>query len=230
MLPLQVLPNRDRLMNRAAALLAEALNAGLAARGAACAALSGGLTPAPAYEQLAATPLDWPRVTFALVDDRFVPPTHEASNEGMLRRALAPALAKGAKLIPMWSGAASAGEAARHADSAYAALDFDVALMGMGADGHTASWFPGADGLDDALDPNGTRTVVATHATGAAGSPDRLTLTLPAIARAEHAILLITGADKHATLLAAIGQPPEAAPVAGLLRACAGKIDVLWTP
>ena len=116
MLPLQVLPNRDVLMTRAAVLLAEALNDALTERGVACAALSGGTTPAPAYERLASAPFDWKRITFALVDERFVPPSHEASNEGMLRRALAPALARGATLIPMWSEAATATEAAQRAD------------------------------------------------------------------------------------------------------------------
>ena len=227
-LPIQTLPNRDALMRAAADRLQAALRTAIATRGSACAALSGGTTPAPAYEILAAAALDWPRVTFALVDERFAPPDHEASNEALLRRTLAPALANGAKLAPMWSKAANASEAAARADAAYAAFHIDIALMGMGADGHTASWFPGAAGLHEALEPQSQRAVVALHAPQAAGAADRLSLTLPAIVRAERALLVITGADKRERLESALRQTPETAPVVALAYAMADRLQILW--
>lgn len=220
---LQVFESREALMLAAADKLEDTLRAGLTARGAACAALSGGTTPEPAYRLLAARALDWPKVTFALVDERFVPPEHEASNEGLIRRALAPALAKGAQLLGLYQDNRPA-DAADAANAVYAPLDFDIALMGMGTDGHTASWFPGAEGLAEALDPAGQRAVTAIAAPDAAGAAQRLTLTLPAIARAEHVLLLITGADKRAVL----GSAGPEAPVSVLLKAAGSKAQVYW--
>lgn len=215
--------DRDALMRAAADQIENALQAGIESHGAACAALSGGSTPEPAYALLAARDLDWPRVTFALVDERCVPPDHPASNEAMLRRALSRALDKGARLTPMWSDAATPADAAALADAAYAPLRFDIAAMGMGGDGHTASWFPGSDGLPEAL--TSPQTVIALRAPQAAGSADRLTLTRTAIMRASSVLLLITGEDKRARLIAAENEPPLIAPVAALLTAA---LDVFW--
>ena len=212
-------------MEAAAQRLAEALTQALTLRGAACAALSGGTTPAPAYRKLAARDLNWRRVSFALVDERFVPVGHEDSNEGMLRAALAPGLERGATLVPMYAPATTLEAAAARADAAYAQLDIDVALMGMGADAHTASWFPGA--LGDVLDPANPRSVIAVTAPGAAGAASRLTLTLSKLSRAHRLLLLIAGKDKRAALEAAMHAPPDAAPIAALLGLDA-PLEIMW--
>jgi 6-phosphogluconolactonase len=217
-------PTRGALMEAAADELAEALHAALGARGHACAALSGGSTPEPAYALLAARDLDWANITFALVDERFVPPAHDASNERMLRRALAPALAKGATLLPMYAPASDVHEAADRAEARYAPLKIAIALMGMGEDGHTASWFPGAE--REALDS--ARSVIAVHAAQAAGSSERLTLTRTALARAGRVLLLITGAEKRARLEQALATGD--APVAVLFGLGMPAPEVLWGP
>jgi 6-phosphogluconolactonase len=213
-------------MADAADRIADALRQGITLRGGACAALSGGATPEPAYRLLAEKPLDWRCVSFALVDERCVPSDHPASNEGLIRQAFAPALSQGARLIPMFRPGAPPSRAADLAEAAYAPLRFDIAVMGMGADGHTASWFAGAEGLDAALDAENPRSVVALRAPQAAGSANRLSLTLTALKRAERVLLIITGDEKRAALQAA---PASKAPVAALFNLPV-QIEVLWAP
>lgn len=219
-----IFPSREALMAGAAARLEDALRQAIAARGAGCVALSGGTTPAPAYEKLAAEALDWPRVKFALVDERFVAPDHEASNEGLLRRTLAPALTAGAELVAMYSPAMDLEAAAQAADARYAPLRIDLALLGMGGDGHIASWFPGSAGVAAALDPASKRSVLAVRAPQAYGTPERLTLSLAAVARAGRVLLMITGEEKRAALASALAHGGR--PAAALFAAC--EPEVLW--
>jgi 6-phosphogluconolactonase len=202
------------------------LRAGIAARGEGWAALSGGSTPEPIYRALAAQSLDWPKITFALVDERNVPLSSPASNEAMIERALAPALEAGAEIKPMYFAAETVEMAADCADVLYAPLSYDIALMGMGDDGHTASWFPNARGLDEALSENTKRSVVAINAPQAQGSAERLTLTRNALKRSRALILVITGDSKRTRLEQALSA--QDAPVAALFQTGMPPIDVLW--
>ena len=220
-------PTRQALMEAAADFIADALKGAIRERGAACAALSGGSTPEPAYALLAARDLDWPRVTFALVDERFVPPDHDASNERMLRRALAPALTKGAALAPMYAPARDVEEAAARAEALYAPLKIDVAMMGMGEDGHTASWFADAPNFDTLVDAQNPHTIAALRAPSAAGAAERLTLTFSGLARVDRVGLLITGKAKYDR----IGQAYMTAtscPAGRLFLLPAGFPQVFW--
>lgn len=218
--------DREALMAATAERLADALRNAIAQKGHACAALSGGSTPEPAYRLLAQAKIDWPRITFLLVDERFVPTDHAASNEGMLRRALKPALDVGAKLLSMGRSSASLEEAAAKADELYRPHEIDIALMGMGDDAHTASWFPNV--ADDALTT--TKTVVAIRALNAVGSSERLTLTRAALSKAGRVLLLITGDPKRARLEAALSEPISQAPVAALFADSARQPEVFWSP
>jgi 6-phosphogluconolactonase len=220
--------SRDALMQAAADRLATALHDAIEKHGSGCAALSGGSTPAPAYRLLAARSLDWAKITFALVDERFVPPTEPASNEHLLRETLKPALDAGAQLKPMFAPAPTIEQSADIADPLYASLRIDIALMGMGADGHTASWFPGADKLAEAIDLDAPRTVLGLSAPQADGAPERLTLTRAAFARAGAVLLLITGAEKRDRLEKALAR--DWAPVAALFAPALPQPEVLWAP
>jgi len=224
---IEVFPDRAAQTIEAAARLAQAANDAIAARGDACLALSGGATPAPTYARLAALPIDWSKVRFLLVDERFVPLSHEASNEALLRHALAPALSAGARLLPMSAADLTLAEAADRADAAYAPFTIDAALMGMGADGHTASWFAGAEGLSAALDRATPRTVVAVRAVQAPGSAERLTLTSATLARIPRILLLIQGDAKRAALKHAITKTQREAPVTALFTTQRSP-EVLW--
>ena len=216
---------RDALMQAAAKRMAAALEDGLNKRGSACIALSGGGTPAPAYRALAAMPLDWPKITLALVDERYVPPADAASNEGLVRRELKAAVDAGAQVRAMYAPP-TVERAADQADAIYAPLRIDIALMGMGSDGHTASWFPGAAKLGEALDLDNPRTVLAVTAAQADGSPERLTLTRSAFTRIGSVVLLITGEDKRARLEAALAG--DYMPVAALFAPAMPQPEVLW--
>jgi 6-phosphogluconolactonase len=220
--------SRPALMTATAERLASALQDAIRRHGSACAALSGGSTPEPAYRELAAMPVDWPKVTFALVDERFVPPTDGASNQALIQRTLGPAFEAGAGLAPMFFPAATVAESADRADARYAPLRIDIALMGMGADGHTASWFPGSSELGGALDLDNPRTVIAAHAPQAAGAADRLTLTRAALSRAGALMLVITGDDKRAKLKSALAQ--QDAPVSALFNDRLPAPVVMWAP
>lgn len=226
--PFIAFDNRASLFRAAAEKIAEVITTAIASRGEACIALSGGSTPEPTYSALAAMPLGWAKVTLALVDERFAPPSDEASNERMITRAFASAIDAGAHFKPMYAATPTPAEAADRADALYAPLHIDLALMGMGTDAHTASWFPGVTA--HALDLNTARTVVAVHAPGAVGTPHRLTLTRVAYNRADQALLLITGADKSHRLETALSQPIELAPVAALLAPDAPKLEIFWAP
>jgi 6-phosphogluconolactonase len=223
-LAIETFPDRAVLMRTAADRMAQALSAAIAQHGQACIALSGGTTPGPAYEHLAAIDLNWQVVTLALVDERMIAPADNASNEFLVRRTLGPAINRGATFAPMFS----ASNAAAEAEGVYAALKIDLALMGMGADGHTASWIPGADGLLAALDPANPHAIAPIRAPGAAGAAERLTLTRRALRGVPKIILLITGVEKRAKLEAAATQSVEQAPVAALFAD--GRPEVLWAP
>ncbi|MEZ5958704.1 MAG: 6-phosphogluconolactonase [Hyphomonadaceae bacterium] len=200
MKPIREFATREALADAAAAGILQALRTGVLQRGVGLAALSGGETPELTYRKLATQPYHWAKVTFLMVDERFVPLSDPDSNEAMLRRTLAPALAAGATLLPLFADGVSLEEAAARADTIYAEKAIDIAVMGMGNDGHTASWFPQSPQLGSAVDPNNRHSVIAVTAPGASGSQQRLTLTRSAIGRAGAIALLITGGAKLALL------------------------------
>lgn len=211
-----------------AARLAEALRAAIAARGEATIAVSGGSTPKQMFEQLSQETLDWSRVTVTLVDERWVPDTDERSNARLIEAHLLRHKAADAELVPLYVQAATpeAGIADVRTRVSALKLPFDVVVLGMGPDGHTASFFPGGDRLDEALDPANTAQVLPMRAPGA-GEP-RITFTLPVLLQARALFLHIEGADKRDVLQQA-EQPGSQLPIASVLRA-ASHLDVYWCP
>lgn len=160
--------------------------------------LSGGSTPIQAYRELSQTELDWNNVRVGLVDERWVPPDHPNSNEGMIRRELMSLPAK--NIVSMWDDSESPFDSVDEIENRYKAFSsIDILVLGMGLDGHTASWFPESKGIDVALDTSNKYSVAAIDATGsevAGDSPLRMTLTLSALARAKDVILMISGKEK----------------------------------
>lgn len=175
-------------------------------------ALSGGSTPKKIYQQLStppfATAIDWTKVLLFWSDERAVPPTNSESNFRMAMDAGLKTLSIPTEQIFRMEGERDAREAARDyqkkIDEVLGRRPFDLIMLGMGEDGHTASLFPGTEALveKEAL-------VVANPVPQKACT--RLTLTLPCINRASNIVVYVMGASKAPTLKEAFlkkKQPP----------------------
>jgi 6-phosphogluconolactonase len=209
---------------RLADLMQNAIDRAVAAQGLASIALSGGSTPSLLYLALASRKIDWPNVAATLVDERYVPPSASGSNEAFLRATFLQGAAGRARFVGLWNDAGSLEDAAAAANAGVRNLvrPFDVVVLGMGLDGHTASWFPQAEGLEAALAADAPLVVpVRAKRSDATGEhTDRLTLSLRAIADARLVILLLTGAEKRAAFERfSITGPVEDAPVRAILAA-----------
>ena len=176
--------------------IATILTHAIATRGTASLALSGGRSPKPVLEALAATPLDWSKVVVTLVDERWVAPDAADSNERLLRETLLTGPAAAAHFVPMKNDAPDAYAGQPAVEAAFAAIPWplDIVLLGMGEDGHTASLFPAADQLTEGLS-SAARTIAVTPP---AAPHQRLSLTASAILASRHIFLQIGGATKKA--------------------------------
>lgn len=216
--------------------IAECLRTALAARGSATFLVSGGSSPRKVYEALARVELDWSRVTVALVDERWVDTDDQASNEAFIRNHLLQGFAAKASFVGMKTSAATVWDGLAECEARYASLSEqpDICLLGMGSDGHTASFFPHASGLEQALALPGLgiapRCVaieaIASEVTGE--HTQRMTVSLSYLSTVRERVLLINGEAKRETLrlAEAVGER-SAMPVRALLD---WPLDVYWSP
>lgn len=178
-------------------------------------AVPGGTTPGPIFDALcAAKHIDWARVHVMLTDERWVPETSDRSNTKLLRERLLVDAAAAAKYVPLYGGTETPEESLADLERGLASeLPISVLLLGMGADMHTASIFPGADKLDEAL--HGDALLVPMRAPGA--PEPRITLSAKVLKGAMSRHIVITGAEKRAALEAAQSLSPDEAPIAAVL-------------
>ncbi len=177
-------------------------------------AVPGGTTPGPIFDELNAVDLDWGRISVMLTDERWVPETSERSNTRLLKSRLLQNHAAAAQFVPFYTEAATPEDGIPGlAADVDAVLPLSVLLLGMGADMHTASIFPGADLLETAL--NGNDTLVPMRAPGA--PEPRITLSAKVLKDAMNTHVVIKGADKREALERAQNLSPMEAPVAAIL-------------
>jgi 6-phosphogluconolactonase len=193
------------------------LVAGEAARGGRI-ALAGGSTPRPAYEQAAALQPDWSAADVFFGDERCVPPDDARSNFRMVREALLDRLQGSPGAVHRIRGEADPERAAHEYDGLLRGLSLDLVLLGLGADGHTASLFPHSPALEET-----ERLAVAVPHSDV----QRITLTPPALEAAELVVFLATGADKRAAVALAFGGGSDPATPASLIRSASGRTIAL---
>ncbi|MEO0637095.1 MAG: 6-phosphogluconolactonase [Pseudomonadota bacterium] len=209
--------------------VAAVLNDAIEKRGRAVLAVSGGSTPKRFFDALSATDIEWSKVTVMPVDERLVPLENERSNAGMIVSRLLTNMAANACLSPMFMEGKSPSETAAALEvSCDDDLPPDVVILGMGTDGHTASFFPGGTHLAEAIDPNTTQRFLPMEAENA-GEP-RMTLTLPPLLAAPFLALHIEGEEKEMVLLEA--EQDLAAELSMPIRAVLSRrnLPVYWAP
>ena len=214
-----------------AAQVAELLRAGIKERGRASLVVSGGSTPVVFFAALSELALDWEQVVITLADERWVDPAEADSNEHLVRQHLLQNRAAAARFVGLRTGAVTAMQGERECADRLALLPrpFDVLILGMGNDGHTASLFPQAARLGEALALESGKLCLAI--TPPAAPHERMTLTLPALLQSRQIILHIAGADKRAVYERAMADGPVAQmPIRAVLGQTASPVTVFWCP
>lgn len=210
--------------------VAEHIKAAIAANGVAAIAVSGGSTPGRFFAALGKhKDIDWSKVIVTLVDERWVDDTNDRSNAMLVNEKMLQGPAAVARFFPLYSGGDAPDAAAIARTNVLLAelpQTFAAVILGMGTDGHTASFFPGGDTLSEALSAAGP--AVAIRAPGAA--EPRVTLTLPRLLDADGLYLHIEGEEKTGVLDTALSEGPvEDMPIRAVLRS-GQPVTVYWAP
>ena len=228
---LREFPDGDALADALATEVAETLRTAIADGGAATLAVSGGSTPKKFFHALSKQELDWEAVTITLVDERWVPDTEERSNARLVQEHLLWNEAAAAQFVPLYIDAAAPEGALPEVQERVSDLSgpITVAILGLGEDGHTASFFPGGDRLADAIDPTGAALVLPMRAPAAI--EPRITLTLPVLLAAKRLVLHLEGEKKKAVLGEALsGDDAARMPIRAVIAHAREPLEVVWAP
>ena len=211
-------------------IVANNLKEAVDTRGVATLVVSGGSTPLPFFKELASVDLDWENITIMLADERWVAPDHTDSNERFVKEQLMIGNASKAKFVGLKNGAETPEQGWAESESAMAAIQypFDVVILGMGGDGHTASLFPATEGLQQAIAKDcGQLTWPMNPSTV---EQPRMSLTLDCLLDTRHLYLHITGDSKRLIFQQAASTDPDVYPIAAVIKSAADRLRVFWAP
>lgn len=221
--------NPGRLAVALAVDVANHLRAAIAKRGKASLIVSGGRSPVAFFEALAQADLPWQQIGISLADERWSDNDADR-NDTLVHKHLLTGSARNAQFVPLKTAAAEPEAALtdRKDTLRFMTRPFDVIVLGMGDDGHTASLFPAADGLAAALDACAEPALVAI--TPPAVPHRRISFNLAACLDARHIAVQIQGASKREVLERAWTASPLELPIAAVLQQNRVPVDVYWTP
>lgn len=224
-------PDRLALSHALSGEIKVDLEEAIEVRGAASLVVSGGRTPVQLFSQLREEKLEWNKVRITLADERWVDTSSDSSNERLVRETLLVGPAAAAHFVGLKNPAPTPEAGADWATRALTRVPrpFDVVLLGMGEDGHTASLFPGSMALARALDPAAAPACIAVNALAAPHA--RLSLNLAALLDSRRIVLHIEGESKWQVYQRA-RQPGPATelPVRAILHQKEVPVDVYWAP
>ena len=207
--------NRDELIERVASKISTDLSNALDRSESVTFAVPGGSTPGPILKKLSESKLDWKRVQVILGDERWVPNSHKRSNTRLIKETLLKNEASKAKFVHMYADFDTPEEGILHINKNLdACLPLSVALLGMGADMHTASLFPGSSNLKLALSIDAPN-LVAVSAPGI--SERRISLTARVLNSSQTKHLVFFSREKKRVYDEALSLDPLSAPVLGVL-------------
>ena len=208
--------------------ISEILNKAINNRGRASFAVSGGSTPKLLFEELSHLDLNWSKVDLTLVDDRWVDSDHKDSNELLVKTHLIKNKAANVNFVPLKNSAKNSKEGVALTENVLKSfeLPFDLIILGMGTDGHTASLFPCSDDLSDGMDLNTKNTFISI--TPKTAPYERISLTAKSIFDANQVILHLNGSNKLHTLEKAMNiSDSNTMPIYAFLD---NGLDIFWSP
>lgn len=226
--------SRDELFDALTTFSKETLEHGALSNQSCSFMVSGGSTPAPLYERLSHVQLPWQKVKVALVDERWVDTESSSSNQRFIESTLMKNNAKAASLIGMKNSSGTAEQGLAATTEAYQSIGehFDLTILGMGNDGHTASLFPHSQGLEQALKTDACAklsAIIANKSEVTGDNLERMTLSLAGLLKSRHLVLLITGQAKlDVYRKAQENQDFAAMPMSAVLHQQRVPVHVYW--
>lgn len=227
---LHTFEDQERLVVALSESIAKRLSEAIEEKGVATLLVSGGNTPKPLFKSLSNTPIAWENVRVGLVDERWIPTSDDASNEKLVHEHLLQNKAKSATFVGMYHESEDMPSAELACSSKIKAslYPFDVVILGMGADAHTASLFPHNEALEKAFDMQNESLCISMMPSTAPHM--RMSLTRKAILSAKHIYLHIEGEEKFGVYEEALGGDDiYTMPIRSILNDGDNTIEVYYT-